>query len=383
VEYDNDRILRPPNRMEIFFWVFLLLMNPLFNSLTFLRWDVPFELLTLLVNCLVFPVYIIYSRLIVPRFVGQQPYWKFIFISLGCFVFIQFFVAGIYSIILELSLTGPQRTYFSFTGTTIIREALWALINLIFALGIAFLRKSYQEEEILANLQKDNTLFKLKYLRSQLSPHFLFNTLNSIYSLSLQKSDRTPEVVVKLADIMRYLIYECNEPQISLAKEIDFIRNYIEIEKIRYKADVQFSVEGPVEGKMIEPSLFISFIENGFKHALDSSFTNPFIYVTIKIDEDKVTLTVINNTNIDLETQAKRINGASIRNSRTLLDILYPDSHALNIIQTEKQARQKTMANIRNARRRLEMFYPDSHTLDMILSNNAFTVSLIVKHQPL
>jgi two-component system LytT family sensor kinase len=131
---------------------------------------------------------------------------------------------------------------------------------------------------------------------------------------------------------------------------------------------------------MIEPSLFISFIENGFKHALDNSFTDPFIYVTIKVDDDKVTLTVINNTNIDLETQAKRINGASIRNSRTLLEILYPDSHVLNIIQTEKQARKKTMANIRNARRRLEMFYPDSHTLDMILSNNAFTVSLIVKH---
>jgi two-component system, LytTR family, sensor kinase len=383
VEYDNDRILRPPNRIEIFFWAFLGLMNPLFNSLTIFKWDLPIDLLILLVNCLVVPVYIIYSRLIVPRFLNQKPYWKFIIISLGCFFFTQFFIAGIYSIILQLSLTGPVRTYFSFTGTTIIRESLWSLINLFFALAIAFLRKSYQEEEVLVNLQKDNTLFKLKYLRSQLSPHFLFNTLNSIYSLSLQKSDRTPEVVVKLADIMRYLIYECNESQISLAKEIDFIRNYIEIEKIRYKADVQFSVEGPVEGKMIEPSLFISFIENGFKHALDSSFTNPFIYVTIKIDEDKVTLTVINNTNIDLETQAKRINGASIRNSRTLLDILYPDSHALNIIQTEKQARQKTLANIRNARRRLEMFYPDSHTLDMILSNNAFTVSLIVKHQPL
>jgi two-component system LytT family sensor kinase len=301
---------------------------------------------------------------------------------MGCFIFIQLFLAGIYSVVSQLSLSATERVYFSFTGSTLVRVTLWTFINLSFAFAISFLRKSYEEEEVLANLQKDNTLFKLKYLRSQLSPHFLFNTLNSIYSLSLQKSERTPEVVVKLADIMRYLIYECNEPLISLAKEIEFIRNYIEIEKIRYTADIQFSVEGLIEGKMIEPSLFISFIENGFKHALDNAFVNPFIYVTIKADDDKVTLTVINNTNIDLETQAKRINGASIRNSRTLLEILYPDSHALHIIQTEKQAREKTLVNIRNARRRLEMFYPDTHTLDMILSNNAFTVSLIVKHHP-
>jgi two-component system, LytTR family, sensor kinase len=379
MEYDNDRLLRPPNKVEIFFWVILAIMSPLFNMLTLFKGDL-LGLILFPVSGLVFPIYILYSRWIVPRFLDRGQYWLLILASLGCLVLIQFFIAGIYSILLQFSLSVPEHAYFSYNGGTIIREGLWCMINLFFALAISYMRKSYQEEEVLAGLQKDNTHFKLKYLKSQLSPHFLFNTLNSIYSLSLQKSEQTPEVVVKLADIMRYLIYECNEPQISLGKEIDFIRNYIEIEKIRYKADVQFSVEGKVEGKVIEPSLFISFIENGFKHALDNSFNDPFIYVKIKVDDDKVTLTVINNTNLDLETQAKRINGASIRNSRTLLDILYPDSHALNIIQTEKQARKKTMANIRNARRRLEMFYPDSHTLDMILSNNAFTVSLIVKH---
>ena len=103
------------------------------------------------------------------------------------------------------------------------------------------------KETLLATLQKDNNNFRLKYLRSQLNPHFLFNTLNSIYSLSLQKSDKTPEVVVKLADLMRYLIYECNEEKVPLDKEIEFIRNYIEIEKIRYNADVRFSVEGEYE----------------------------------------------------------------------------------------------------------------------------------------
>src|SRR6476619_1731642 len=112
------------------------------------------------------------------------------------------------------------------------------------ATGVYFSKKALDEKELVLSLEKDNTNFKLKYLRSQLNPHFLFNTLNSIYSLSLQKSDKTPEVVVKLADLMRYMIYDCNEDKVPLNKEIEFIQNYIEIEKIRYNADVRLAVEG-------------------------------------------------------------------------------------------------------------------------------------------
>ncbi|HLX93417.1 MAG TPA: histidine kinase, partial [Puia sp.] len=186
------------------------------------------------------------------------------------------------------------------------------------------------------------------------------------------------EVIVKLADIMRYLIYECNEPKILLDKEIAFINNYIEIERIRYKADVRFTVEGSTDNIMIEPFLFISFIENGFKHAMNDNCKSPFIYITIKIDGKRITLNVVNNTNIDLETQAKRINGTGIKNSRSLLELLYPESHALNIIQTDIQPKQRSSLRIKNARDRLKMFYPDAHTLDVILNNNAFTVSLVV-----
>jgi LytS/YehU family sensor histidine kinase len=247
------------------------------------------------------------------------------------------------------------------------------------AIGIYFIKKALDEKEMLVNLERDNANFKLKYLRSQLNPHFLFNTLNSIYALSMQKSDKAPEVVVKLSDLMRYLIYECNEDKVPLSKEIEFIQNYIEIEKIRYKADVRFLVEGETEGIMIEPFLFISFIENGFKHAFDSAYTNAFIYITIKVQPDKIELSVVNNTSIDLETQAKRVNGTGLRNSKSILELLYPTSHALNIIQTEKEENRTSELRIRNAKKRLDSLYPDSHTLDVILSNNAFTVSLIIK----
>ena len=140
-----------------------------------------------------------------------------------------------------------------------------------------------------------------------------------------------------------------------------------------------FTVEGETEGILIEPFLFTSFIENGFKHALDNTFAQPFIYVTLRVEADKFVLNVINNTNIDLENQAKRINGRSITNSRNILELLYPDAYALDIIQTEKDERKESKFRLKNAKERLETLYPDTHTLDVILSNNTFTVSLIIK----
>jgi LytS/YehU family sensor histidine kinase len=130
---------------------------------------------------------------------------------------------------------------------------------------------------------------------------------------------------------------------------------------------------------MIEPFLFISFIENGFKHAMDNSFTEPFIYITLRVGEGQIVLNVINSTNAALETQAKRINGKGISNSRSLLELLYPDAYELDIIQTEKEEARTSSLRLRNARERLESLYPDLHTLDVILSKSAFTVSLIIK----
>ena len=302
----------------------------------------------------------------------------FAFASIIFFIFIQALLFGINAIISLFPLSPPEQFYVSSYSRALVSNALWGLINMFLAVTIAFLKRLFDEEGTMATLQKDNTTFRLKYLQSQLNPHFLFNTLNSIYSLSLQKSDKAPDVIIRLADIMRYLIYECNEPKILLDKEIEFIKNYIEIEKIRYKADIRFTIEGETKGIMIEPFLFISFIENGFKHAMNDSTLNPFVYVTIKTEKQKITLNVVNNTNIDLETQAKRINGTSIRNSRSLLEILYPESHELNIIQTDIQATEKNILRIKHAKERLAIFYPNAHTLDAILNNNAFTISLVV-----
>lgn len=381
MEYDNDRKRKHTDKIELFYWGALILINPLVNAVTLFVSDIRIWPALLLVNLAVFPAYLLYSRIMGPILLGRKRLIFFGFMSVLSFVVIQAFLMIVYSLIAKFPLAPAEHAYFGYSVHTLIRESLWVIINLALSIAIFHIKKAIDEKEALESVQKDNAFFKLRYLRSQLNPHFLFNTLNSIYALSLQKSDKTPEVVVKLADIMRYLIYECNEEKIPLNKEIEFIRNYIEIEQMRYKADVRLAIEGSTEGIMIEPFLFMSFIENGFKHAMDNSFAEPFIYITFKIGDGQIVLNVINSTNADLETQAKRMYGKGISNSRSLLELLYPDSYELDIIQTEKEESRTNSLRIRNAKERLETLYPDSYTLDVILSKNAFTVSLIIKQR--
>jgi len=380
MEYDNDRVRRRTNQTELFYWGLFVLIYPLINSASIFPANWRIWPVLILVSLFLFPAYLLYSRIMGTIFLIQRRRLKAGLMTVLSFLVVQVVQLGLYSLILKFKLNASESAYFSYSWTTLLRESFWTILNMSFAMAIFYIRKSIDEKELLDNVQRDSNFFKLRYLRAQLNPHFLFNTLNSIYSLSLQRSERTPEVVIKLADIMRYLIYECSEEKIPLDKEIEFIRNYIDIEKIRYKADIRFTVEGTTHGVMIEPFLFISFIENGFKHALDNSFADPFIYISLKVEPGQIVLNVINSTNADLETQAKRrMAGKGLANSRSILELLYPDAYELDIIQTEKEENRNSQLRLHNARERLESLYPDAFTLDVLLSKSAFTVSLIIK----
>ncbi len=379
MEFDNDRPVKHPYKIEILYWILLALTNPLVNSLTVFLHDAKIWWFLFAVNLFLLPVYFLYSVIIVPRFLFEKKYIQFFALTILFLAIIQLLLFGIYSLIYDFS-NQIEQSYFTYSFSTFIREFSWSILYTLIAIGIYFIKKALEEKELLKKLEKDNNDFRIKYLRSQLNPHFLFNTLNSIYALTLEKSDKAPEVVVKLADLMRYLIYDCNEEKVPLSKEIEFIRNYIGIEQIRHDADVRFSVTGSTEDIMVEPFLFIAFVENGFKHAFDNAYANAFIYITINVKPHQIELSVVNNTNTDLETQAKKIEGTGLKNSKGILELLYPSTHALNIIQTEKDQSRTSELRLRNAKRRLESLYPDTHTLDIILNNNTFTVSLILKN---
>ena len=380
MEYDNDRIIKGTYKTEVYCWLLFVLISPLVSSLGIFPHQKTTWIVLMAIGLLLLPLYMLYSRIIVVKFLFTRKYFTYGVLTMVFLLLILSLLFLLYKLV-PSSVYDSGIDYFSFSAMSLARESTWVMVSISLAASIAYLRKKLDEEETIETVQKENTYYKLRYFRTQLNPHFLFNTLNSIYSLTLSKNEKTPEVVIKLADIMRFLIYECNEDKIPLEKEIEFIRNYIEIERIRYDADIQFTVEGSTEGVMIEPFLLISFIENGFKHAIDNSFAKPFIYITLKAGPHQIALNVINNTSLELETQSKKIQGKGLVNSKSVLELLYPDAYALDIIQTEKKERKESKMRLKNAQERLQRLYPDTHTLDVILKNNTFTVSLILNNR--
>src|SRR5450755_2043745 len=247
MEYDNDRIVKGTYKAEFFCWSIFVFINPLVNSLGIFPHQKSVWIILTVVSLLSLPLYILYSRIIVPKFLFTRKYLVYGLITVLYFILVHTLLFLLYMIAQSL-VHGEGQGYFSYSAMTMARESGWIFINTCLAVSIAYLRKKLDEEETMEELQKENTFYKLRYFRTQLNPHFLFNTLNSIYSLSFNKADKTPELVIRLSDIMRFLIYECKEDKIPLNKEIEFIRNYIEIERIRYDADIQFKVEGDTEG---------------------------------------------------------------------------------------------------------------------------------------
>lgn len=175
---------------------------------------------------------------------------------------------------------------------------------------------------------------ELRFLKSQINPHFLFNTLNNLYALTLKKSDKAPEIVIKLSEMMRYMLYECNEKQVFLSKEINYIRNYLDLESIRQGKNVQinFEVQGNVSDQKIAPLMFIPFLENSFKHGLNASIEQGFVNIYLNVEDKEVDFFIENSKAPTLpQISHKRSGGIGLVNVKRRLSILYPERYELDI----------------------------------------------------
>lgn len=196
-----------------------------------------------------------------------------------------------------------------------------------------WIRHSRERQE----LQTRTMQSELRFLKSQINPHFLFNTLNNLYALTLKKDDKAPEIVIKLSEMMRYMLYECNEKRVPLQKEINYIRNYLDLEALRQGKDVRidFEVNGKVTDQQIAPLMFIPFLENSFKHGLNHSITKGFVKIVMNVDEQEVNFNIENSKagRLVLPTSGKS-GGIGLVNVRRRLDLLYSEQYDLTVEDT-------------------------------------------------
>lgn len=190
-----------------------------------------------------------------------------------------------------------------------------------------------QQNKMLAESQR--TTAELNYLRKQTNPHFLFNSLNSIYSLAHKKSDLVPDAIVTLSELMRYMLYETDNKTVLLEKEINYIQNYIELQKLRLNniENIFVNVHGETKNKFIEPLLLISFIENAFKYGTDYK-GNTHIKIKIQIEGNILDFWVENRVE-KFESDPEN-SGIGISNIKNRLKLLYPDSHILTIEEKDQ-----------------------------------------------
>ena len=188
----------------------------------------------------------------------------------------------------------------------------------------------------LQEIEKEKTFAELKALKSQINPHFLFNSLNSIYSLARKNSGVVPEKIIQLSGLMRHIIYESDVELISLEKEIEMIKNYIELQNLRTIEKEKFvlNVLGEIKGKKIAPLLFLPFVENSFKHGLKSGVKNAFVKITIESTGNVLNFEIENNKGISTEIKDLKHSGIGIENVKKRLQLIYPNQHSLKISKT-------------------------------------------------
>lgn len=178
--------------------------------------------------------------------------------------------------------------------------------------------------------QKEN---ELRHLKAQLNPHFLFNTLNNLYGLSVTGSEKLPGLMLKLSDLMRYSLYDTGQHYVALQKEFDYIANYVALERIRLNnnADIQLCIEGDPTEQYIAPLLMIVFVENAFKHFTMAKGETAFIHILLSVKNDRLHLNVKNSVDPSYEPAlfSKRKGGLGTENARKRLNLIYPGQHKL------------------------------------------------------
>jgi len=227
--------------------------------------------------------------------------------------------------VFENRILGVRRAVFFMSLNKVISFSLILfLIGGLIRLGFSFL-KNQNEKKVLENA---NLNAEITSLRSQINPHFLFNTLNGIYSLAHEGSAKTKDSILKLSDLLRYVLYDSSDEKVPLAKDIQYLTNYVDLQRLRLSSKVliDYKIEGDTKSNFISPLLLITFIENAFKHGISYSHSSA-VHIHIKVFEKTLTLTVKNPV-VENNSFA---GGLGLKNVKRRLELLYPGRHSLDI----------------------------------------------------
>lgn len=206
-----------------------------------------------------------------------------------------------------------------------------------FGAAIKLAKVWYLKQQAYQQIEHEKVQAELQLLKSQVHPHFLFNTLNNLYALTLRRSEQSPAVVLKLSELLSYMLYECNAAEVSLAKEIAFMKNYIGLEQLRYgdRLDMSVSISGDWKNKQIAPLLLIPFVENAFKHGTSEQLEQAWMHLDLTVTDNTLKFKLINSREVEPHSE-QFAGGIGLRNVQKRLELLYPNRHDLRLIAEDE-----------------------------------------------
>ena len=278
-------------------------------------------------------VVMVYTLLyfLVPRYLLKRKFWHFF----GGFILLVV-VCALYTILAQLSVNSVAALQGA--SLTVGRNILPFIHVGAIAASIKLLKYWYFQRKQTIEAEQQRTLAELQLLRAQLHPHFLFNTLNNLYSHTLEYSPKSPEIVMKLSGLLRFMIYESNTPRIPLAKEIELMQNYITLEQLRYgeRLEISVTVVGDVENYQIAPLLLLPFLENAFKHGTSKQIDQCWINFNLTLEGNTMHFKLVNSIEPNPDGHPPGPGGIGLQNVVKRLQLLYRERHQIETIRLDE-----------------------------------------------
>jgi sensor histidine kinase YesM len=319
---------------HLLFWAVYLLLNGLVvcvlegRKIATFWWEATQREAYSLPVKLAFTYFVFYY--IIPLYLDRGKLWRLVLTTLASFAIATF----LYRLLLWGYFTWMEPVPYVFFGAQgLILSVFDLYLTITSAVIIKMIKLRYKSQEFEEQLIHEKLQSELNFLRAQTNPHFLFNTLNNLYVLSRKKSDKTPDAIMMLSKIMRFVLYECRAPRIAVADEAKVVRDYIELEKLRYTqrltVDYQEDIDDP--STVIAPLLLLPFVENSFKHGANGTTGKVTIHIHLRLQRQQLHFLVQNTVDEDYAPQNNGNSGIGLKNVQRQLDLLYPEQHQLRV----------------------------------------------------
>lgn len=336
-----DKISNRKNRVyyHVLFWMsYVALYTLMWGSYDDEYWE-QFQQLLFLLPWKMIPTYITLYYLM-PKFLYPKKTAQYVFLSV--LLALAMGVIDRYMIWTYLyRWYSPEKEHWK-TPMLYLPKLLNSLVAVYTPVFVAMAIKLqlfyYQKDKINKELEKEKVATELKFLKAQIHPHFLFNTLNSIYSLSLSQSKKTPNVVLGLSKFLDYMLYECNERFISIGREWEQLMNLVALERIRYEEGLSINVSESIDNTetLIPPLLLLPFVENAFKHGADNEINDAWINIDLKLIQDNLVFMVENSKSPELSKEGLDADkNIGLTNVKRRLELFFPDKYELKILEEE------------------------------------------------